>query len=74
MYCSFCGKSYNKWCSFKKHLHYDHGKDNEATKLCMYICIHRHLVASNSTSVDYDHDPNSDHQEVPIDDYLDESQ
>ena len=31
-------------------------------------------VTSNSTSsVDYDHDPNSDQQEVPIDDYLDES-
>ena len=29
-------------------------------------------VTSNSTSVDYDHDPNSDQQEVPIDDYLDD--
>lgn len=50
-------KSYNKWCSFKKHLHRDHGTE----------CA---PATSNSTSVDYDHDPNSDQQEVAIDDYL----
>ena len=75
VYCSLCRKSYNKWCSFKKHLHRDHGMDNEATKSCMYMYPYIGTecapVISNSTSVDYVHD--LDQQEVAIDDYLDES-
>ena len=75
VHCSLCGKSYNKWCSFKKHLHRDHGKIKEATVSVMYVYVTVGTecapATSNSTSVDYDHDPNSDQQEVAaIDDYL----
>lgn len=41
---------------------------------CMYVYVTVGTecapATSNSTSVDYDHDPNSDRQEVAIDDYL----
>ena len=56
VYCSLCGKSYNKWCSFKKHLHRDHGMDNEATKSCMYMYPYIGTECANSTSIDYVHD------------------
>ena len=63
---------------FQKHLHHDHGIDNEATKSCMYVyvsvgtqCI---PPTSNSTPIDDVHDPSHDpdQQEVEINDYLDE--
>ena len=40
--------------------------------ICVSIGTECAPVTSNSTSVDYDRDQNSDQQEVPIDDYLDD--
>ena len=75
VYCSLCGKSYNKWCSFKKHLHRDHGMDNKAPKI-MYVYVsvgtQCNSETSSSTPVDDAFDPPADQQETEIDDYLDE--
>ena len=71
VYCSLCGKSYNKWHSFKKHLHHDHGMDNKAPKIIyVYVSVGTQCTpaTSNSTPVDDVFDPNQ--QETEIDDYL----
>jgi len=41
IFCSLCGKSCKKWCSFKKHLHRDHGKYMRSLVAAMYQLVNR---------------------------------